>query len=133
MNTQQLIYLFQRFDLLDDTMVALCVYTLPGMDQRIVRDIKRIYRAAKKEMVFRTVFERKLASYIQKRAPKDSVNWYKLRYEFRTIYRKCRDEQRSPKEYLKHMVIFTDIAIQGEHKKVEIDPITLACQHFSDT
>lgn len=101
------------------------------MDQRTVQDIKRIYHSAKKEMVFRPMFERKLASYIQQRAPRDSVNWYKLRYEFRTIYRKCRDEQYSLKKYLQHMATFTDIAIQGQHKKVEIDPKSLSCRQLS--
>lgn len=98
------------------------------MDQRTVRDIKQIYYSAKKEIVFRPIFERKLASYIQRRAPKDSVNWYKLRYEFRTIYRKCRDGQYSLKKYLQHMAIFTDIAIQGNHKKVQIDTKSLECK-----
>jgi hypothetical protein len=100
------------------------------MDQRTVRDIKRIYHSAKKEMVFRPMFERKLASYIKRRAPKNSVNWYKLRYEFQTIYRKCRDEQYSLKKYLKHMATFTDIAIRGQHKKVEIDSASLSCRQL---
>lgn len=91
------------------------------MDQRTVRDIKQIYRAAKKEVVFRPIFERKLAKYINRRAPKGSVNWYKLRYEFHIIYQKCRNGQRSLNEYLKFMATFTEIAIQGNHKKVEID------------
>lgn len=95
------------------------------MDQRIVRDIKRIYRSAKKEMCFRPIFERKLAKYIHRRAPENSVNWYKLRYEFRTIYRKCRNEQRPLKDYLKHMAIFTEIAAEGKHKKVGIDTRSL--------
>lgn len=98
------------------------------MDQRTVRDIKRIYHSAKKEMVFRPIFERKLASYIQRRAPKHSVNWYKLRYEFRTIYRKCRDRQYSVKKYLQHMATFTKVAIQGNHKQVQIDTKSLECQ-----
>lgn len=79
-------------------------------------------------MVFRPVFERKLASYIQRRAPKNSVNWYKLRYEFRTIYLKCRDEQYALKDYLKYMAVFTEIAKEGNHKKVEIDPRSLKPQ-----
>lgn len=95
------------------------------MDQRTVRDIKRMYYSAKKEMAFRPMFERKLASYIQQRAPQDSVNWHKLRYEFRTIYRKCRDEQHPLKKYLRHMATFTDIAIQGNHKKVQINTKSL--------
>ncbi len=95
------------------------------MDQRTVKDIKRIYYSAKKEMCFRPIFERKLAKYIYRRAPKNSVNWHKLRYEFRTIYRKCRDEQQPLKDYLKHMAIFTQIAAEGNHKKVEIDPKSL--------
>ncbi len=105
-----------------------CFLSYPIMDQRTVQDIKRIYRSAKREMCFRPIFERKLASYIQRRAPKNSVNWYKLRYEFRTIYRKCRDEQYSLKKYLQHMATFTEVAIQGQHKKVEIDPKTLHCK-----
>ena len=76
-------------------------------------------------MVFHPIFERKLATYIQRCAPNNSINCYKLRYEFRTIYLKCRDEQYSLKEYLKHMAIFTGIAKKGNHKKLEIDPQSL--------
>lgn len=95
------------------------------MDQRTVKDIKRIYYSAKKEMVFRPIFERKLATYIQRHAPRDSVNWHKLRYEFRTIYLKCRDGRHSLSDYLKYMAMFTNIAKEGKHKKVEIDPQSL--------
>jgi hypothetical protein len=98
------------------------------MDQRTVKDIKRIYRSAKKEMVFRPIFERKLATYIRRRAPENSVNWHKLRYEFRTIYRKCRDQEYALKDYLKYMATFTEIAAKGNHKKVEIDPQSLKPQ-----
>lgn len=72
-------------------------------------------------MVFRPVFERKLAKYTQHRAPRGSVNWHKLRYEFRTIFRVCRNEQRSLKDYLQAMMYITHTAIQGDHKQVEID------------
>lgn len=72
-------------------------------------------------MVFHPIFERKLAKYIQRRAPKGSINWYKLRYEFRIIYQKCRNGQHSLNEYLKFMATFAEIAIHGDHKKVEID------------
>ncbi|MEL7833112.1 hypothetical protein [Fodinibius sp. Rm-B-1B1-1] len=102
------------------------------MDQRTIRDIKQMYRSTKKEKAFRPMFERKLASYIQRRAPKNSVNWHKLRYEFRTIYRKCRDKQYSVKKYLQHMATFADIAIQGHHKKVEIDPSSLSYRYLSE-
>lgn len=102
-------------------------YTI--MDQRTVKDIKRIYRAAKEEMCFRPIFERKLANYIRRRAPENSVNWYKLRYEFRTIFRKCRDDRRPLKDYLKYMATFTEIATKGNHKKVEINPQSLKPHH----
>ena len=91
------------------------------MRNRLVRDIKGIYRTAKKEMCFRPIFERKLARYIQNRAPRGSVNWQKLRYEFRTISRKCRDQELPLKVYLGTMARLTGFALQGKHKKIEIE------------
>lgn len=91
------------------------------MNNHIVQDIKTIYKTAKKETCFRPIFERKLAHYIRNRAPHGSVNWQKLRYEFRTIFRKCRDQQKPLKEYLRAMAAVTDIALQGKHKQIQID------------
>ncbi|MDZ7659036.1 hypothetical protein [Fodinibius sp.] len=79
------------------------------MDQRILKEIKRIYHSTKKEIVFRPVFERKLANIYPTSGSR------KLRYEFRTIYRKYRDEQYSLKDYLKYMTVFTEIATEGNH------------------
>lgn len=90
------------------------------MQNRLVKDIKGIYRAAKKEMCFSPIFERKLARYIQNRTPRGSVNWQKLRYEFRTISRKCRDRNLSLKVYLGAMATLTSYALGGKHKKIEI-------------
>lgn len=95
------------------------------MEDPVIKDIKGIYRAAKDETCFRPFFERKLARYIRNRAPRGSVNWYKLRYEFRTIYRKCRDEQQALKHYLGPMAQITIISLNGNHKQAEFDPVSL--------
>lgn len=95
------------------------------MNQQIVKDIKRICREARKEQCFHAVFERKLAHYIRERAPRGSVHWFKLRYEFRSIYRKCRDHNRSLKTYLKAMGQLAEAALAGNHKQAELDLTSL--------
>jgi hypothetical protein len=91
------------------------------MDQMLVRDIKRMYRSAREKRFFQPVFERRLAQYIQHRAPRGSVHWHKLRYEFRSIFRKCRDGKKPASIYLKMMTTLTKEALEGRHKKVELD------------
>ena len=95
------------------------------MDKQLVKDIKNIYRLARKETCFCPSFERKLAHYIQRRAPEESVHWQKLRYEFRTVYRRCRDEQRLLKTYLEAMTRLTDVAVAGCHRQTELNVETL--------
>lgn len=91
------------------------------MDQKLIRDIKSIFRTTQKRSCYRTTFERKLVQFIQKRAPEDSVHWEKLRYELHHIYRVCRDKEKSLKIYLSAVCKLTDAALEGRHKQVELD------------
>lgn len=84
-----------------------------------------MYRSALNEACFRPEFEQKLAHYIQRHAPKDSVHWQKLRYEFRTVYRTCRDEQRSLKAYLEAMTKLTEASLAGDHRQSRLNRSTL--------
>lgn len=100
------------------------------MNKQLVRDIKSIYSSALREACFRPEFEQKLAYYIQQRAPQGSVHWQKLRYEFRTVYRKCRDEQKSLQCYLKTMAQLTEVALDGRHRQTELNIATLNIQQL---
>ncbi|MCW9705629.1 hypothetical protein [Fodinibius salsisoli] len=95
------------------------------MGYRLVKDIKHMYHSACKGNYFQPIFERKLAQYIQRRAPKNSIHWQKLKYEFHNIYRKCRDGNKSAAAYLEVIAELTEAALDGAHKQVELDVSTL--------
>lgn len=103
------------------------------MDHRLVTDIKKMYYSARQRNCFQPIFERKLAHYIQQHAPEGSVHWHKLRYEFRSTYRKCRDEQKSATVYLNTMTKLTEAALAGTHKHVELKITSLSIVTVSDS